>query len=445
MPGFNALPNELLAIILDYVAIPDFENFAQINRHVKQVAQQRLERHRLLSRQHASTEIPACNLNFMFDLLKTLMTTDYGQYIRTVVFDRSTNFHRHAPDLRPEDIDWLIHQVSVRKTFTLARAQSDGADLREKVWNYRRDILSALVLLCIPNVRHMTFTNDLFDSWWPDPIWLQIVLGPRARDDPQRGLEKLASVHMSGSSVSCYPFRGFILRTPSLRKLRLDSLHTWSPQGQAYALCRITTFKLIPKPSDLFHSVDSKALQTFLTETKQLTDLTIESKVLEDTKAPRLSTFAELLSPVASTLRNLAILDPRGEHNNSVVHWLGSFVDFIALEYFEPHFDGIYPKYLPPSLQRTKLHGKACCVYGKTEGKKRYSARVFVEAVLEGHKSGANPSLKYLEFTERLSPRDKRARKILEEAMRQCAPLGIQLQAPDVIDNSIAPAKRAAS
>ncbi|KAL9017893.1 MAG: hypothetical protein Q9180_008746, partial [Flavoplaca navasiana] len=418
MPCFDDLPNELLAIILNYVAIPDFENFAQINRHVKLVAQQRLERHRLLSRQHASTMIPAGNLKFMCDLLKTLLTTDHGQYIRTVVFDRSINPYRIARELRPEDTDWLIHQVSIRNIFTQALAQSDGADCREKVWNHRQDILSALVLLCIPNVSHMTFPNDFFDSWWPDPIWLQAILSPKARGDPQRGLQKLASIDMSGGSVSYCRFRDLILRTPSLRELRLDNLHSWLPQGEAYDLCRITTIKLIPTQSEPYRSVSSRALQAFLKETRQLTDLIIESKVMENMTAPRLLTFAEILSPVASTLRNLAILDPRGEHNNSVVHWLGSFVDFIALEHFEAYFDGIYPKYLPPSLQRTKLHGKACCVYGKTEGKKRYSARVFIEAVLEGHKSGANPSLKYLEFTKGLSPRDKRARKILEEAMR---------------------------
>ncbi|KAL8976527.1 MAG: hypothetical protein Q9205_007477 [Flavoplaca limonia] len=441
MPCFNDLPNELLAIILDHVDIPDFENFAQINRHVKLFAQLQLERHRLLCRQYATTKIRPCNHESMYELLQTFMTTDHGQYIRTITFDRSTAYVREFP---PGTFSWLVQEVSNRKIFTEALAQSVGADLMEKVWNHRRDILSALLLLCTPNVTHMSFPNDFFDSWWPDPIWLQAVLCPKARGDPQRGLQKLASVHMSGSSVNYYRSRDLILSTPSLRKLRLDSLHSWFPQGQAYALCPITTFKLIPNDSDPFRSVDSRALQAFLTETKQLTDLTIESKVLEHVTAPRLLTFAELLSPVTSTLRNLIVLDPRGEHNNSVVHWLGSFVEFIALEYFEAHFDGIYPKYLPPSLQRTKLHGKACCVYGKTEGKKRYSARVFVEAVLEGHKSGANPSLKYLEFTQGLSPRDKRAHKILEEAMRQCAPLGIQLQAPDVIDNAIVPVKSAA-
>ncbi|KAL8865496.1 MAG: hypothetical protein Q9198_009296, partial [Flavoplaca austrocitrina] len=132
MPCFDDLPNELLAIILDYVTVPDFENFAQINRHVKRVAQQQLERHRMLSRQYASIKLPACNLKSMCDLLKTFMTTTHGQYGRAVVYNRSLDFHGHARELRPEDVDWLIHQVSIRKIFTLALAQSDGADLREK-------------------------------------------------------------------------------------------------------------------------------------------------------------------------------------------------------------------------------------------------------------------------------------------------------------------------
>ncbi|KAI4240074.1 MAG: hypothetical protein L6R42_011588, partial [Xanthoria sp. 1 TBL-2021] len=128
-----------------------------------------------------------------------------------------------------------------------------------------------------------------------------------------------------------------------------------------------------------------------------------------------------------------------GEHNMSIVHWLGSFAGFIALEHFEADFDGIYPQYLPSSLRTMKLHGKACCIYGKSVGKKRYSARNFIEAVLEGHKSGANPRLKDLEFTDKLAAGNKRSREMLEESMRQCAPFGIQLKAPDVADNALAP------
>ena len=189
--------------------------------------------------------------------------------------------------------------------------------------------------------------------------------------------------------------------------------------------------------------VSSQALHAFLTETKHLTTLNIQTKVFEDLRPPVFLSFADILSPVCSFIRRLTILYPTKEHNTTIVRSPGSFVNFIALEFFEAHFDSIYPQYLPPSLQTIKLHGKACCMYGETLGtkrfgNKRYSARIFIEAVLKGHKSGKNPRLKDLQWTAKLAAGKKRSRELVEDSMRQCIPFGIQFKAPDVVDNAIA-------
>ena len=443
MPGFNALPNELLTIILDYVDIPDFENFAQINRHVKLVAQQRLEKHRLLSHQYATTNIRDYDLKSMYGLLKTFMTTNDGQYVRTIVFERSVVFDQRAQGIPSEDLDWLVQQVSNREIFTEALAQSDGANLMGKVRNHRRDILSALLLLCTPNVSHMTYPNDHDrswwpDPWWPDPLWLQPIFCPADNSNSRTVLGKLTSLDMSGGGVDYPDYQDLIIRTPSLRKLRLDSLQVWNGT-QRDDPCLITTLDLMPINVDPHYDIFSKPLHDFLGETKCLRTLTIKSWINDSVRrpeAPAMLTFANVLSPVSNTLRNLTVLYPKRGGPSSKISSLGSLVDFNTLEHFEAYFDGIFPEYLPLSLRAMRLHGKTCYTC-RVNGKTRYSARIFIEALLEGHKSGANSRLKHLEFTARLASSNNRARNMLDEAIKQCGPFCIQLKAPDVIDNAI--------
>lgn len=444
MACFDDLPNELLTIVLDYIAIADFENFAQINRLINSLAQQRLEKHRRWSRLYASTTITMFDLRSTYDLLKNFMHTDHGQYVRTLVLEglRGVFFHgangQHIQELTPSAVDCLVHEVSTRKIFAQALEEAEGTNLREKIWIHRRDILVALVLLCTPNVRHLRLHSNTF-YFWANAVWLHAILRQAVLGNSQTVLGKLTSVIVYGNGLSLICFQDLI-RIPSVRKLQLDSLENWIPQDRASAPCPLETVELMPSLLEFgTPTVDSRALHAFLAETKFLTTLGIQTRVFEDVQWPELLTFADILSPVCSTLRNLTILYPKGEHNMSIVHSLGSFAGFIALEHFEADFDGIYPQYLPSSLRTMKLHGKACRIYGKSVGKKRYSARNFIEAVLEGHKSGANPRLKDLEFTDKLAAGNKRSREMLEESMRQCTPLGIQLKAPDVVDNALAP------
>ncbi|KAL8750994.1 MAG: hypothetical protein Q9199_006712 [Rusavskia elegans] len=443
MARFDDLPNELLTIVLDYVAIADFENFAQINRLINSLAQQRLEEHRRWSRLYASTTIPTFDLRSTYDLLKNIMHTDQGQYIRTLVLDRLGVFFTPGAngtpnqEWTPSAVDCLVHEVCTRKIFARALEEAEGTNLREEIWTHRRDILSVLPLLCTPNVRHLKLPSNSYDPR-ANPVWLQAILRQAILGNSQTVLGKLTSVFLYGNGLSLSFFQDLI-RIPSVRKLQLDSLKDWIPQDRASAPCPLETVELMPGHAYRHNTVNSRALHAFLAETNFLTTLDIQSRVFENVQWPELLTFADIMSPVCSTLRNLTILYPKGEHNNSIVHWLGSFADFTALEHFEADLDGIYPQYLPSSLRTIKLHGKACCIYGKSVGKKRYSARIFIEAVLEGHKSGANPRLKHVEFTDKLAAGNKRSRELLEESMRQCAPFGIQLKAPDVVNNALAP------
>ncbi|KAL8847962.1 MAG: hypothetical protein Q9221_006978 [Calogaya cf. arnoldii] len=440
MACLKELPNELLKTILDGVAVADFENFAQINRHVRSLAQQRLEKHRHLSRQYATLSIPAFELKKTYHLLKIFMSTDHGQYVRTFVLD---DLNRRTQHLTPEEVDWLLHEVSNIKIFVPALEEIQAARLSPADRMHHLDILTTLILYYTPNVSCIRLPSQL----WPEvSVWLEPILREAVLGDSQSFLEKLTTVSSSviGSSVNGRSLNHLlnVLKIPSIRKLQLDCLgENCVPRGQTSAICPIQTVELVPSHASQGYTIDSQALYAFLAQTKYLTTLNIQSGVVQYlASGQERSTYADILSPVRSTLRNLTILTLKGQWRTSSLRSLGSFIDFIALEHFEAAFDGIYPQHLPPSLRSIKLHGKASCVHGKRVGKKAYSTWVFIEAVLDGHKSGANPILNRLEFTTKLAAGNKMSREMLEEPMRQCTRAGIQLKAPDVVDNMIIPA-----
>ncbi|KAL8644274.1 MAG: hypothetical protein Q9226_007848 [Calogaya cf. arnoldii] len=426
MACLEELPNELLKTILDCVAVADFENFAQINRHVRSLAQQRLGKHRQLSRQYAKISIPAFELKKTYHLLKTFMSTDNGQYVRTFVLD---DISRCYQQLTPEEVDWLLQEVSNIKIFAQALEETKAARLSSEHWMHQQDILTTLILYHIPNVSCIRL---------PVSVWLDAILLEAIQGDSRSALGKLTTVSTDWTGRSLSHLQN-LLRIPSMRKIQLECLENWVPQGQTSAVCLIQTVELVLRHAHQRQYTTAPALNAFLTEVIHLTTLKIRISVREDTAWPELSTIADILSPVRNTLRNLTIILPKG-HETSMLRSLGSFANFIALKHFEADFDGIYPQLLPPSLRSIKLHGKAYCRYGTRVGKKYYSSRVFIEAVLEGHKSGANPRLIDLEFTEKLAHGNKRSREMLEEAMRQGTAVGIQLKAPDVVDNMIVPA-----
>ncbi|KAI4101681.1 MAG: hypothetical protein LQ339_004915 [Xanthoria mediterranea] len=442
MACFNDLPNELLTMILNYVAAADIQNFAQINHRINSLAQQPLKKHRRLSRQYATVTISADNVRDTCDLLDHLLRTDHGHYIQVFVIDTYPSPYEGRwqcnRDMTSSALESLVHEVSTRKIFAQAVDEAEGSSVGARIWTHRKDILIALLLLHAPNVRCLRFLDSSCDFWCADPVWLQTILRQAVSGDPPTILENLSTV-FSNASPHPLDHKQDLIRVPSVRRLELPSLYHWVSRNPESALCRLETFELIPRAQyHPWYFVSSQALHAFLTETKHLTTLNIQTKVFEDLQPPVLLTFADILSPVCSFLRILTILCPTKEHNDSMVRSPGSLAEFIALEFFEAHFDGIYPQYLPPSLQTIKLHGKACCVHRKTLGTKRYSARIFIEAVLNGHKSGKNPRLKDLQFTAKLAAGKKRSRELVEDLMRQCIPFGIQFKAPDVVDNAIA-------
>ncbi|KAL8991748.1 MAG: hypothetical protein Q9169_007688 [Polycauliona sp. 2 TL-2023] len=425
MPRFDDLPNELLAIISDFIAVADFENFVQINRTVHVLAQERLKEHRRLSRQYKTLTVPTLSLKSTYDLLKNFTTTDHGHYVRSFLINKSSYYHFWQPGqsdqpLTPEDIEWLLHGIPARDFFAQPLEEAEGPD----TWG--AGVLSALILLHTPNLHHLELPFVRGEL-----RWLQAILRQAVSGGSHAVLGKLTSASLSHSDQNLDDCRDLI-RIPSMRKLQLNRLETWTPRGQASATCPLEKVEL--EHLSIKYHATPQALCGLLQETNHLTTLDLRCQVTYDPKWAKLSTYVDMLSSVRSVLRKLIILYPTLE-NRTIALSPGSFLDFTALEYFETYFDGIYPQYLPSSLQSIKLHGKACCINGTLVGGKRYSASLFIEAVLEGHKSGTNPNLMHLEFTEKLAPRYKRNREMLKELMLQCAAFSIQINAPNVVEN----------
>ncbi|KAL8668392.1 MAG: hypothetical protein Q9168_006975 [Polycauliona sp. 1 TL-2023] len=437
MACFDDLPNELLAMILNLVAVADFENFAQINKTVYIVAKKRREEYRRLCRQLEYTCVPSSDLQTTYDLMRTCMDTEQGEYLRNIRVDKSSAWvDRHTPlvplRLSPEDEDWMLEEVSTDEVFDLLLQTPGYTDVRHKIQRYCQNVLSALLLLYTPNIRRLELSFHFHDC-----VWLQSIFRHAIHDDSQTVLGNLNSILFYGLHGDP-PDIHTVMRIPSVRRLTLESLWKWTSADESSARCPIEILELL-HANDEDHVVDAQALRSMLVETTCLNTLDIQCRVFEkDTQPGQLLTWANTLLPVCRTLRNLTIVYSKPRDYERVIHSMGSLKGFIALESLEAQFDAVCPRDLPSSIQSLKLHGKPRCFSAHSEEDTLYSACTFIEAILEGHRSGENCKLKHLEFTENLASNNGRSRETLKEFMTQCAALGIELVAPDVTNNAFA-------
>ncbi|KAL8805260.1 MAG: hypothetical protein Q9223_006358 [Gallowayella weberi] len=434
MARFSHLPNELLILILSFVAVEDFESFAQVTPSFYVLARPQLEEHRRLCRDYSNIRIPWDNISWTFDFVETIMKSSHiGHYIRRLEVNAAGLYH--STKLAESEIDFLQQEVSSRAIFSQSVAELDS-ELRNTIRQYPRDVLISLIVLHAPNINSIKASNSRYlirESGWQS-VWLRDIFHQAASGGAPPVLCRLKSVRMDEETLFADQIQD-LLRIPSVRVLKLAGLKgegsDWN-EGSHIDTLKFNNHRMG------YNFVDSTLLRALLPKLQHLTRLDVKIRIFGPEHSADMETLADVLSPVRSTLRRLKLLCPTGDSGGSIIRFLGSFVGFGALEYLATHFDGIYPQLLPGSLQTLKLYGRAYCIYGDLSGGD-YSARVFLDRLLERYKSGENLKLKDLQFTSPLKPPNQEAYEMLKKSMELCTRAGVKMRAPDVVENKLPP------
>ncbi|KAL8706790.1 MAG: hypothetical protein Q9201_000216 [Fulgogasparrea decipioides] len=439
MVNLDSLPNELISTVIQLVDVDDFEGLLLVSRRIYGLAQPRLREHRRLVREYSHTCVSDGYGVVPRHLPDLIIEDPYaGQYIRSLSVEMHPAFHASGFESISEScFASVTSHTGYKQLLHLIR------DL--KLWSVhetelpRRELPIVLLLLYAPNITFIQVNVSGNTGWQSRHSRLWIALAQAAKSQSIPVLSKLESVRLGGGGLTLRHVQAFGA-IPSVRTLRIESLCGWVPGNQDTQpeqdarRSSVDALEIVSSMLGGGYDVCSASLRQLLLGFGNLTCLTVMLRLIEHHP---LRTFAEVLAPISYTLRELTILYPRASRDKGAIRSLGSFVQFTALEWFETYFDGIYPYDCPASLQTLILCGKARCVYGKDRGKQRYSARVFLEAVLDEVTSQSRPKLYDLRLLHPLTPRNGKPRQMLEETLERCYRAGLVVTAPDVVNGML--------
>ena len=152
MLPFRHFPGEIILTVITFILPEDLENFAQSCRRFRSLADSALQRHRLLISQHTTTKNEE-GRSLSKILKEVLVNPEIGRYIRDLSLDRiaGRNWnHKYSA----EDIELFV-AASTKSEFLSPRSQTPVACYRYFIEEGNEDILLAILLPLLPNLRSL--------------------------------------------------------------------------------------------------------------------------------------------------------------------------------------------------------------------------------------------------------------------------------------------------
>ena len=157
MVPFRDFPRELILTVIPFILPEDLENFAQSCQRFRSLADSALQKHRLLIRQHHTTKIEG-GRRISKILKEVLVNPEIGRYIRDLSLNyilSSTSNHKFLHHkYSAEDLDLLV-AASIESEFLSPRGQTPVACYRDFIEQGNEDILLAILLPLLPNLRSL--------------------------------------------------------------------------------------------------------------------------------------------------------------------------------------------------------------------------------------------------------------------------------------------------
>ena len=165
MVPFHHFPGEMILTVITFILPEDLENFAQSCQRFRSLADSALQKHRQLIRQHHTTKNEG-GRTISKILKEVLVNSEIGRYIRDLslnyIASRNSKHKYSAEDLE------LFVAASTKSEFLSPRGQTPVACYRDFIEQGNEDILLAILLPLLPNLRSLRIprvSNDGARCW----------------------------------------------------------------------------------------------------------------------------------------------------------------------------------------------------------------------------------------------------------------------------------------